>query len=166
MTGQPRLAGVSFAAGLADHGDRLAVVAGDHALTYRELAQRVDGVVRALGPVRRLVALEAANDVPSLVAYLAALAGGHPLLVLPAGRPDALEALLDAYDPDVVVRAAPHDGPRLEERRDGTRHSLHPELALLLSTSGSTGSPKLVRLGRAGVEANAASIAEYLHLRS
>jgi acyl-coenzyme A synthetase/AMP-(fatty) acid ligase len=34
----------------------------------------------------------------------------------------------------------------------------HPDLALLLSTSGSTGSPKFVRLTRANVEANADSI--------
>ncbi len=36
---------------------------------------------------------------------------------------------------------------------------------MLLSTSGSTGSPKLVRLSRANIEANARSIAAYLDLR-
>ena len=41
---------------------------------------------------------------------------------------------------------------------------LHPELALLLTTSGSTGSPKLVRLSRKNLESNAASIVEYLKL--
>ena len=40
----------------------------------------------------------------------------------------------------------------------------HPDLALLLSTSGSTGSPRLVRLGARAVDANAAAIAEYLGL--
>ena len=37
-------------------------------------------------------------------------------------------------------------GDELRIRREGTAHDLHPDLALLLSTSGSTGSPKLVRL--------------------
>ena len=41
---------------------------------------------------------------------------------------------------------------------------LHPELALLLATSGSTGSPKLVRLSRQNLESNALSIMEYLKL--
>jgi len=41
---------------------------------------------------------------------------------------------------------------------------MHPELALLLSTSGTTGSPKFVRLSRRNVEANAKSIALYLGL--
>jgi acyl-CoA synthetase (AMP-forming)/AMP-acid ligase II len=41
---------------------------------------------------------------------------------------------------------------------------LHPELALLLPTSGSTGSPKLVRLSAAALEANAGAIAQGLEL--
>jgi acyl-CoA synthetase (AMP-forming)/AMP-acid ligase II len=41
---------------------------------------------------------------------------------------------------------------------------IHPDLALLLSTSGSTGSAKLVRLSLANLEANAESIAQYLQL--
>lgn len=41
---------------------------------------------------------------------------------------------------------------------------LHDSLALLLATSGSTGNPKLVRLSRKNVEANAESIRKYLEL--
>ena len=41
---------------------------------------------------------------------------------------------------------------------------MYPDLALLLATSGSTGSPKLVRLSRQNLESNAVSIMEYLHL--
>ena len=41
---------------------------------------------------------------------------------------------------------------------------LHDDLALLLTTSGSTGSPKLVRLTYENIEANARSIAEYLSI--
>ena len=44
-------------------------------------------------------------------------------------------------------------------------HRLHPDLALLLSTSGSTGSPKLVRLSRRNLVANATAIADYLDIR-
>ncbi|WP_223164219.1 AMP-binding protein [Nocardioides mesophilus] len=52
-----------------------------------------------------------------------------------------------------------------EERRPGSRHDLHPDLALLLTTSGSTGSPKLVRLSTENLAANADSIADYLGIR-
>lgn len=164
MTIEPSLAGVSFVAGLASFGDRTAVHVDGGPVSYRELAEQVDSAARSLGAVRRLVALEADNSLPSLVVYLAALSSGHPLLILPSGGGQASEALVAAYDPDVVVRV--QDGePVLDVRRDGTLHTLHPDLALLLSTSGSTGSPKLVRLSAESVHANAAAIAEYLGLR-
>ncbi len=50
---------------------------------------------------------------------------------------------MQTYDPDVVIDA--RRDPRSAPRR---AHRLHDDLALLLSTSGSTGSPKLVRLSQ------------------
>nr|WP_223987334.1 AMP-binding protein [Arthrobacter sp. NicSoilB8] len=154
---------VPFAADLASYGDSPAILTDTLTLTYRELAERVDDFALRLGRERRLVALTAANDLDSLVAYLAALAGGHPLILLPEDKPAALEALVAAYDPDVIVRCG-NGGTVLEERRPGTRHELHPDLALLLSTSGSTGSPKLVRLSHENLQSNAESISEYLDI--
>lgn len=165
MTTQLDSARVSFAAELAAFGDSPAILTATGSLSYRELASRVDALALRLGPVRRLVALAAANDLDSLVAYLAALVGGHPLILLPEDKPAALDSLVAAYDPDVVLR--PDGGNTvLEERRSGTRHELHPDLALLLSTSGSTGSPKLVRLSHGNLQSNAESIAEYLGIGS
>ena len=46
----------------------------------------------------------------------------------------------------------------------GMVYPLYPELALLLTTSGSTGSPKFVRQSYANIKANTDSIAEYLYL--
>lgn len=46
------------------------------------------------------------------------------------------------------------------------QYPLHSDLALLLTTSGSTGSPKLVRLSYGNVLANAQSIAHYLSIDS
>ena len=42
------------------------------------------------------------------------------------------------------------------------RHAIHPDLTLLLSTSGSTGSPKLVRLTWRNIEASARQINQAL----
>lgn len=154
-----------FARDLHRHGDRLGVVAPDGTrLTYRQLASRVSTVAARLGTERRLVLIAAANHVEPLVTYLAALRGGHPVLLVAADDRHHLDTLISAYDPDVVLGRA-GDGWRLQERRPGTAHSPHPQLALLLSTSGSTGSPKLVRLSADNLQANAASIAEYLGIR-
>ncbi len=147
---------------LARHGERVALVDGDVLVPYDELADRVERLRERLGAARRLVAVEAGRDVASLVAYLGALAAECPVLLLPPGGGDA--ALSHAYDPDVVLRA---DGVRVavQERRAVSAHVLHPALALLMSTSGSSGSPKLVRLSRRNLLANAAAIGEALHVR-
>ncbi|MEH0843746.1 AMP-binding protein [Micromonospora sp. CPCC 205711] len=159
----PAVAEVPFVRELARHGDRPAVVTAAGTMSYAELAARVDDVARRLGGHRRLVLVAGANTVDALVTYLGALRGGHPVLLVPGDGP-ATAALTRAYDPDVV--AGPVDGTwTLTERRAGSAHDLHPDLALLLSTSGSTGSPKLVRLSPDNLQANAEAIAGYLGVR-
>ncbi len=155
---------MSFATNLASFGERTAISTGHSSISYRDLAARVEDMARQLGPERRLIALEADNTLPSLTVYLAALASGHPLLILPAGGGKAAETLIAAYDPDIIARSS-NGEPVLDVRRHETAHQLHPDLALLVSTSGSTGSPKLVRLSAASIQANAEAIAQYLHLR-
>jgi len=148
---------------LASFGDRTAIVTADEELSYRELARRAARASRALGLSRRLVLVAGANSVDAVVGYLGALTAGHAVLLAPDD--DAVIASLTvAYDPDVVCR--PVRGRwRHTERRIGSAHELHPDLALLLSTSGSTGSPKLVRLSYENLRANAESIATYLGIR-
>ena len=111
-----------------------------------------------LGEARRLVMLETRNDLSTLVHYLGALAGDHVVLPVSAGGDHS--AVLRSYDPDVVIH-----GSGIHERRSESAHRLHPDLALLLSTSGSTGSPKLVRLSRRNLVANATAIADCLPIR-
>jgi len=153
-----------FASSLARHGRHAALVTDEGTITYAELADRVSAAVERLGHRRRLVLLAGANHPDAIVLYLAALAGGHPLILVGADNTHAFRSLADAYDPDVIARPRGHGGRGwdVHERRDHARHELHPDLALLLSTSGSTGSPKLVRLSRANLQANAESIASYL----
>ncbi|WP_308285693.1 AMP-binding protein [Actinoplanes hulinensis] len=74
----------------------------------------------------------------AVATYLAALRLGVPVLPL---------------DPDI-------DPAPLRARYTTT--DVHPDLALLLTTSGSTGDPKLVRLSRSAVLANAEQVAESL----
>ena len=126
--------------------DDPALVDGDATMTYGELLRSVAAERERLGP-RQLVALEARPTIDFVVSYLAALADGHPVLLLAEGDTARHEHLLAEYRP-------------------GTTTGLHPDLALMLSTSGSTGSPKLVRLSRENIASNARAIADYLDLRS
>ncbi len=160
----PRPAAVPFARSLASHGERVALIDPAGAtLTYRDLSERVAATSERLGAERRLVLIAAANEVEPIVTYLAALAGGHPVLLVPAGNHHTMANLVSTYDPDVVVGRGT-DVWAWDERRPGTAHELHPDLALLLCTSGSTGAAKVVRLSHDNVQSNAAAIARYLHI--
>ncbi len=149
-----------FVARLSSHGDRAALLTPNEVVTYAELASRVVDVAAELGTTRRLLLIAGTNEIEPIVTYLAALSAGHPVILVPGDNPGNLAAVESAYDPDVVFSAG-----ALVARREGTAHDLHPDLALLLTTSGSTGSPKLVRLSLENLEANATSIASYLAIR-
>jgi acyl-CoA synthetase (AMP-forming)/AMP-acid ligase II len=108
---------------------------------------------------RRLVWLYARNDLDSLLSYLACIDADQPVaLVDPALPEDVRTSLEAAYQPELVV-----DGERVD-RAPASEIAVSEQLALLLLTSGSTGSPKAVRLSRAAVLANADAIGVALRL--
>lgn len=151
-----------FVSNLACHGRRAAVVSEGETISYAELDELVRACATRLGPQRRLVFVSAENSLEPLVAYLAALRGGHAVLLTSASDHNNFAALSDSYNPDAVITAATDWA--IDERNAEAAHPLHPDLALLLSTSGSTGSPKLARLSSQNVDSNAAAIASYLKL--
>lgn len=138
-----------------------AIVLADRTVTREELRALVDDAGRSLAGTRRLVLVAMENRLEPLVAYLAALRQGHAVLLAAGDRPDVLEGLRGVWDPDIEVSA---EGAVLVHR-DEPAAPLHPDLALLLSTSGSTGSPKLVRLSYDNLTSNAEQIAEFLQIR-
>lgn len=150
-----------FAGDLARHGDRPALLSSPGSSTgtvsYADLDRRVSAArsaLEALTPpgTRHLVRLRPAATADFVVSWLAALTGGHAtLLTHDDGLAGAYLASMsyDGRDWVPTGRAAP---------------ALHPDLRLLLSTSGSTGSPKLVRLSAANLDSNADAIASYLGL--
>jgi acyl-CoA synthetase (AMP-forming)/AMP-acid ligase II len=137
------------------------VLPGGRVVDRGELRQLVDAVAEELEGPRRLVMVAAANRLESVVGYLAALREGHAVLLVAADTGPASATLMEAYDPDIEIDAS----GRVRVHRDGPGSDLHPDLALLLSTSGSTGSAKLVRLSWANLAANAEQIADYLGIR-
>jgi long-chain acyl-CoA synthetase len=152
-------------AGLSDFGASTAVIADDgERLTYKELAFRADEAARPLHGTRRLLAIDCDNSVASLCAYLGAVRARHAVVLIDPALPDALrQALFAPYTIDAVWAAKSRSWEWL--RNLSSPLTLHQDLAVLLSTSGTTGSPKLVRLSHKNLAANAASIAAYLCIR-
>lgn len=148
--------------------------------TYAQLAAAVDAGATALTLAHKGAALWISRTVPEAIAgYLAALASGHAVLPVPSNLHASLfERLLDTYQPEFLISlsddpippsaAAGYDVADLDlgsaqalrvwRRRTSSDGAVYADLRLLLSTSGSTGSPKMVRLSRRNLESNASGI--------
>jgi len=144
-------------------------------LTYGELTEAVSEFQRALRYEDKALVLCAGDrDLPTLLAYLAALRLGHTVAFLPASN-----EILSAYQPEFVVLAR-GSGTGLSDlgyhpaaelvagatifRRKNCQSAdkIYADTALLLATSGSTGSPKTVRLSYSGLVDNTAAIVRAL----
>lgn len=145
-------------------------------ITYSELDSRINEAAEFLNRngKRLFCFLFCSNRLASLVAYLACLRAGHVPLLLPENlSPDLIKNLIDHYQPDFIFglsdcsEVLPSSGISIIRHLSASnsiKTQLHPDLALLLSTSGTTGSPKLVRLSYQALQANAESIKNYLEL--
>jgi acyl-CoA synthetase (AMP-forming)/AMP-acid ligase II len=154
----------SFISDFACHGDAPALVFPNNwVITYAELARRVDEQAQRYGTGKRLVAVEARISEHAIIAYLAALKRGHAVALLPPNDAGTAERFEADFRPDHRCRMT--DGRWRTEAADGLPPGeLHRDLALLLSTSGSTGLSRWVRLSVGNLDANAAAIAGYLDL--
>ncbi len=150
-------------------GERIALIDGasGERTSYAELHRLVRSRVQAWrasglgggdgGSGGAVLARLCRNDRETVIDYLAALTAGLPIALLPATiDPTALAELHKRYEFERILGG--------ESAGSGSGLAPHPSLALLLSTSGSTGSPKMVRLALSAVVANARAIAAALGL--
>jgi acyl-CoA synthetase (AMP-forming)/AMP-acid ligase II len=138
------------------------LVPGSAALTYRELLARADALAGELGPDRKLVFIEGRRCAASVAAYVGCLRAGHVVHLIDPEKESANESLVAKFEPNVVIRCGGFDST-IDPVHDGIV-KLHPELAVLLTTSGSTGAQRLVKLSYANVQSNTEAIIEYLEM--
>ena len=162
--------------------DEAALIETDsgHITSFRQLLEQAARLREEFPADKSVVFLRCRNDRFSVTVYLASQLAGHALALLDGTTPVADQTdILKRYRPEVVVgpigtadelEANGLRSAHVKRLADGEMVSMaatfcpppHPDLALLLGTSGTTGSSKYVRLSRRNLEANARSIADYI----
>lgn len=128
------------------------------------------------GVPRSVAILLCDKSVATVAAYFGALRAGVVPLLLDGHTTEAsLARTVAAYRPRYILGAegaAPAGyaeirrlGARVLHQREAPEdRPIHPDLALLVPTSGSTGDPKCVRIAAANIEACARSVVSYLDM--
>lgn len=163
-----------FLDSLSGYGELVALSDESNDKTYAQLDVDAKAVAQEILP-RSLVFCVCTNSMESVTGYVGFLQKRIVPVLVSAHIDRGLYAqLISVYRPQYVwcprdfsegdpifaagnykLIATGEDAPELD-----------PALALLLTTSGSTGSPKLVRQTYRNIQANTASIVEYLHIQS
>lgn len=153
-------------------GSRLAAIDDrGQQITYEELAAcpaHLSGVI----PPRGVVFLLCRNTVGGLAAYISMVANEIvPVTLNGAIDKELFDVLLETYCPQYIcVEAVQADKYGFEVvheelgfcylKTGKASYPIHADLQLLMTTSGSTGSPKLVRYKKGNLEANAKNVAK------
>lgn len=146
-------------------------------LTYGDLIEESDKIIDKIkSDKKKLVFLFCNNSYKSIIAYIALLRSGHAQLLIDSKiNKELRDELIRIYRPEVIIAGMEESfedyncssnnyGIYIFEAINPCMVEIHPDLTLLLSTSGTTGSPKLVRLSNKNIQSNAESISSYLNI--
>ena len=157
------------------HGSKTALIGEDCSFSYSMLNKECENLAQYIGK-RKLVFVLTKNSIASLLGHLACLNFDNvPLLLSAHMDAKLLTNLLVTYSPNYIwapkemaknfkdyeIITEKFDYALLKNSQE-ENIELNPELAMLLPTSGSTGSPKLVRHSYENLKANIAAIIKYL----
>ena len=128
-------------------------------INYQDLDTTSDELAKQFNQQKELVFIEIKNNIQSVINYLACLKANKVIYLLGDLKDANTKELIKQYKPNLII-----NGQGEIQRFSETAHTLHEQLILLLSTSGTTGTAKFVKLSAINLHSNAASIAEYLNL--
>ncbi|MFX0136896.1 MAG: AMP-binding protein, partial [Candidatus Hodarchaeota archaeon] len=152
----------------------IAIVTESKQISYDDLIFVADDIGRQIKK-RCLIFVVCKNCFESIAGYIGFMRAGAVVVMIHNTIDDAfLRNLLEVYKPEYIY--LPVENPLigtpvyaygsyvLLKTDYEVDYTLHEDLALLLTTSGSTGSPKFVRQSYKNINSNTKSIAQYLEI--
>lgn len=150
-------------------------------VSYKDLIEFGDKVASVISE-RSLVFVMCTNSIGSVAGYASFVNKGMVSVLLNAHlEKELLDNLVETYKPEYIwvptemcteyekynaQNVFSEYGYTLLKTTFDAKYELYDELCIMLTTSGSTGSPKFVRQSYKNVESNAKSIVQYLELNS
>lgn len=146
-------------------------------LTYVQLEKDAKTIAEVMKP-RKLTFCLCENTLGSLVGYVAFMTHDIPTVLLDASKDlSVIISLIEHYKPTYIWKPK-NSHTEITENTESVLayddyelvktsydvYEIHPDVLLCLTTSGTTGSPKLVKLTEKNLKSNAESIAEYLRI--
>ncbi len=168
---------MKFYDNLAMFSDKTAIInTKGETLTYSDLVNESDNLAKNYSKEQKnLVFIFCRNNAETIIGYLSALKSNSVAFLIDNKTDNKLmQVLIDTYKPEFIWKPLDNDCNVVYSYKEYGLIRMNSErkikidenLKLLLSTSGSTGSPKLVKLTGDNLDSNAKSIAEYLKLTS
>lgn len=163
---------------LERYGDRLALIDGERSFSFNDLIDKADHIGNLVRS-RKLALIICSNDIDAVAAYVGLSRAGVVPMLMPDTIPQQqLQKIISAFQPFYVFAPNKHlvgfpsastlmscGGYSLNESISPPDINIHNDLALLLSTSGSTGSLKFVRQSYANLQSNTDAIIDFLGIR-
>ncbi|MDG1431110.1 MAG: AMP-binding protein [Paracoccaceae bacterium] len=159
----------------ARFGDQVCLLDGSESVSYTDLITRADAWIQRASMVlpdgvdRPLVGMEITATVGMIAAYVGCLRAGWPIILLPDGHIASKDpkSIVGVYQPNLFVAPDPTSSDGTQTRTGASEPCDMPDdLAVLLSTSGTTGAVKLVMLSAKNIDANAKAISDYLAIQT
>lgn len=146
-------------------------------LTYAQLEKDTKTIAEVMKP-RKFTFCLCDNTLGSFVGFVAFMTNNVPTVLLDASKDSGvMVSLIEHYKPTYIWKSKnshaeiteiaesllSYEDYELVKTSYGG-YEIHPDVLLCLTTSGTTGSPKLVKLTENNLKSNAESIAEYLKI--
>lgn len=157
-----------------EHLDKTAIISSTkESFLYRDLYKLADDLSRNFkGKYKKLIFILCDNNIESIIGYIASLRSNNAVCLLDSKiNKELLEQLLKKFKPNYIWQHKKNNQNYSFSFRDYGLFSycqedlkISKDISVLLSTSGSTGSSKLVKLSNRNLYSNAKGISEYLSL--